>query len=1205
MLSLRRCSFAFTVTVLFATLSGCSGGDAGGTGPVVETPNTTPSSIAATSSTSATATAGSATTENPSVKVLNSAGQPLAGVNVTFAVTAGGGSVGSQSATTNSTGIATAGQWTLGTVAGTNTLTATVSSLSAITFNATGVAGAAARLAVTRVPSSSAMIRIAFAVQPIIQVQDANGNLVTSSTAPVIATIASGGGAVAGITTVNAAGGIATFSDLSVSGTVGARTLAFTASGVPPVTASLTMTAGAAVRIAVAGVNFQTAGAGLAVPSAATVIVTDDDFNPVSGAPVTFAVTSGGGTLTGASQFTQAAGIATVGSWTLGAAPGTNTVTATLGGTAATTLFTATGTVLPISTIAINAGATQTGTVGAAAGTRPSVIARNALGAPVAGGAITFAVATGGGTVTGATQTTDASGIATVGSWVLGTVAGANSATASANGVQSTVTFNATAQADAPAKLIVERQPVAGQSGLALTQQPIIAVQDQFSNVVTADAGRAITAAITAGGDGTIGGVTTAATAAGKATFASIAITGAAAANRTLTFTTPGLTAATSASVTVTAAPQIAITTITPSVLAPGATATITGFGFAAAGSSVSIDGIAATVTAATTTQLTVQLPAEGFGCGPQRTVAVVVNANTLTANASAPIATAASRPLAVGESMVLSNQSDVGCNQLSSGGAYALTVFNTSTNGSATASFQVRGGPQGVVGSLIASSALRAPPRSPNDLPEGEYFEPTRNEFRRRTEHVSHLEHERAIYADAMAKSRATGGSAFAIAPSSTMTAVNGTNALYQAVTPVPTTPGAISSMKFNYIGENTTMSVRTVVATARVVVVEDVNNTRKNQYDAYYTQLATELENVMFPILATNFGNALAEDALMNNTGRVTLVFTDRVTNLPNVAGFVAGCDIFRQANCPSSNEAPTTYLSVPTTSWNASDISWWQQYMHFVLMHEMKHVVSFAEHASINAFGSEESWLEEGTAEIASEIYTRAGCGFALRQRATYTALRACENANSATWSPTMSSGIGYDWYQFYASIETLSPIVGNVVVNNQLQPFNYESAWSLIRWAADSYGTSDATFFRSIVQAGTVTGLNNLLARTGTSLTTLLGEWSLMVASDDRPGFTPANPRLNLATWRSREFLAGVYAGYSPGYPALFPTAFPLPVRSLGTAAFAQTVPALAAGTTSVFELGAQGGGAQFFSVRASNGTTLPASSTLRVGIVRLQ
>jgi hypothetical protein len=60
--------------------------------------------------------------------------------------------------------------------------------------------------------------------------------------------------------------------------------------------------------------------------------VTDASGNPVSGIAVTFAVASGGGTATGTSRTTDASGVATVGSWTLGAALGANTLTATATG---------------------------------------------------------------------------------------------------------------------------------------------------------------------------------------------------------------------------------------------------------------------------------------------------------------------------------------------------------------------------------------------------------------------------------------------------------------------------------------------------------------------------------------------------------------------------------------------------------------------------------------------------------------------------------------------------------------------------------------------------------------------------------------------------------------------------------------------------------------------------------------------------------
>ena len=64
--------------------------------------------------------------------------------------------------------------------------------------------------------------------------------------------------------------------------------------------------------------------------------------------------------------------------------------------------------------MALNAGNGQTATVNTAVATAPSVIVYDAYNNPVPNVIVTFAVASGGGSVTGASATTNASGIATV-----------------------------------------------------------------------------------------------------------------------------------------------------------------------------------------------------------------------------------------------------------------------------------------------------------------------------------------------------------------------------------------------------------------------------------------------------------------------------------------------------------------------------------------------------------------------------------------------------------------------------------------------------------------------------------------------------------------------------------------------------------------------------------------------------------------------
>ena len=74
--------------------------------------------------------------------------------------------------------------------------------------------------------------------------------------------------------------------------------------------------------------------------------MTDQNRNPVPGVQVVFNVAAGGGSITGLTQITDANGIATVGSWTLGGTAGLNELQATFntGTSRGTTIFVATGT---------------------------------------------------------------------------------------------------------------------------------------------------------------------------------------------------------------------------------------------------------------------------------------------------------------------------------------------------------------------------------------------------------------------------------------------------------------------------------------------------------------------------------------------------------------------------------------------------------------------------------------------------------------------------------------------------------------------------------------------------------------------------------------------------------------------------------------------------------------------------------------------
>jgi hypothetical protein len=162
----------------------------------------------------------------------------------------------------------------------------------------------------------------------------------------------------------------------------------------------------------------------------------------MSGAVVSFLVLSGGGSVSSASATTNASGVATV-NWTLGPTVGPNALNASVG-TLTAVSFTATSTAGAAASVAKTAGDNQTGTAGAAVAVAPAVTIKDANGNPTSGVQVTFTVASGGGSVTGGATSSNTFGIATVGSWVLGS-AGTNTLTATAAGLPP-VTFTATAQ---------------------------------------------------------------------------------------------------------------------------------------------------------------------------------------------------------------------------------------------------------------------------------------------------------------------------------------------------------------------------------------------------------------------------------------------------------------------------------------------------------------------------------------------------------------------------------------------------------------------------------------------------------------------------------------------------------------------------------------------------------------------------------------
>ena len=302
------------------------------------------------------------------------------------------------------------------------------------------------RLGLVTEPGQIAGSGVPLSPQPVVEVLDASGAPFAARGLLVTASLASGGGTLEGTTGIRTdQAGRAAFTDLAISGAVGPRTLRFSAVGLSAaLSGTVNVGPGAATVAVVAAGNNQTVAAGTAVPVAPAVRVSDSSDNPVPGVGVTFAVTQGGGTITGGSAVTDANGVAALGRWVLGTAVGANALSVTVNGVPEALTVSATAVVGPASQITIVDGNDQVAAIGGAVPVAPAVKVTDAAGNIVAGVAITFAPASGG-TVTGGTGITDATGIARVGAWRMGLTPGTNTLTAGRQGaVPATFTAIAT-----------------------------------------------------------------------------------------------------------------------------------------------------------------------------------------------------------------------------------------------------------------------------------------------------------------------------------------------------------------------------------------------------------------------------------------------------------------------------------------------------------------------------------------------------------------------------------------------------------------------------------------------------------------------------------------------------------------------------------------------------------------------------------------
>jgi Bacterial Ig domain/Bacterial Ig-like domain (group 1) len=413
-----------------------------------------PTMIEMVSGNGQSASVGTAVANPLVVRVTDANDNPVANVAVAWTAV-DGGSVSADNSATDAQGLAQVTR-TLGLLPGQYTTTAAVDGLqgSPVTFVSTATVGPPAQLAITQQPGSPTVSGSQFEPPPVIQVQDAQGNPVPQGGIPIVVTITSGqpGATLENESRNTNLSGRVTFSTLQISGPpdddyILTFTANFQGAQLTPVsTGPLAVIAGGATRLLLTQQPSATAQSGVPLAQAPVVQVVDATGNPVAGSrTIEVEIGDGTGTLEGAvAVSTNGGSTATFSDLAISGTVGSRTLLFSSGALTPVESNPINLTTGPAASISIQAGNNQTAQVGTTLPTDPAVIIRDSGGNPVGGVDVTFAIASGGGSVSPTPVTTGSNGIAAT-NWTLGSTAGGNSLDATSS--VGTVTFNATGTA--------------------------------------------------------------------------------------------------------------------------------------------------------------------------------------------------------------------------------------------------------------------------------------------------------------------------------------------------------------------------------------------------------------------------------------------------------------------------------------------------------------------------------------------------------------------------------------------------------------------------------------------------------------------------------------------------------------------------------------------------------------------------------------
>jgi hypothetical protein len=415
--------------------------------------------------------------------------------------------------------------------------------------------------------------------------------------------------------------------------------------------------------------------------------------------------------------------------------------------------------------------------------------------------------------------------------------------------------------------------------------------------------------------------------------------------------------------------------------------------------------------------------------------------------------------------------------------------------------------------------------------------------------------------------------------------------------------------------------IGARTVAVGQHVIVLADTNLTDwpegQRPDSSFYQSFADEYDQVTWPHTQNYIGDPLAYDSQLSGVGKVTVTITPVLNLHGNIGGQVNPCDFLPFAGSGPgpiySNETEMFYAATPGP--DAFPVDIWQKVLRgAVAAHETKHIVSFADRIVNNSPTLEQVWLEEGLAQVSSEIWGRHFNQATWKGHAAFSQTVACE-LNLGAAAPCNAQGdkpinlvlthLPYLFLYLQNESESNSEGLGK----DDLAI--YGAGWALARWATDQYAGTEGSFIKSLINEPVLTGLENLSSHTGQPTPLLLLYWNLASAIYDTPTYTAADPRTTIPSFNFAEIFQVGQTGFTcGGTPCGLFTDSGLPVYpvqpvALSSGPITQTATAVPGTAASFFLLSSATSGTQAMQLLSGTGATLSPSSGLRVGIIRVK